>query len=946
MLTKKIVGGRGKKVRGIYKFINIFSMSLLIINMSLIGVFFVAPTTIKATCTPSSFWSDGFEEGYDNWTSGKPENGKWEIDSSGHTGSAARVKGDNDQSKYLYKSINTTSQTNMTISYWYKTTDFPWYTSNDVSIDWSSDNGSHWTNLFKINEDTETDSWIKKTHDLPAGVNRIRFKADITDANRKVWLDDVVVSGCSIPTCTDNDSDGYGNPASSVCSHPELDCIDSNAAVNPGATEVCDGVDNDCDGQIDESLTPPAADNQNGICSGAVKTCNGVSGWVNDYSSVPSYQAEESNCDNKDNDCDGTVDEGYNVGDSCTNGVGACQVQGTLVCAQNQLGATCNATPGTPTAEVCNGVDDDCDGIVDEGIFDTPTSCGIGECAAKGLLTCAYGSPVDTCKAGTPATEICDNKDNNCNGSIDDDIAPRSTENQNGLCSGNVETCSAGEWRSGTKNYLPVDEVCDSSNLDENCSGESNEGCKCENGDTQACGVSSVGACSMGTQTCADGAWGSCVGSINPTTEVCDGVDNDCDGQIDEGVTTTFYHDADLDGYGNDKDSTEACSAPVGDVDNGRDCDDSDPAIHPGATEICDNQVDEDCDGIAQECLTGSITICKYSDFGTIGQYEQDTDTPLAWNMTITHPDQSTSTTTTSGETGCVTISDLSFGTYSITEADQANWVRSYPESSTQTASINIERQNPEVYFLNQYQESQTGGSWSDWGTCSASCGGGTQTRTCNGGTDCVGESTQSCNTQECSSGGGGGGGYSGGAVILEELMISNETILSSTDTTATFTWLTNHPASSYVLYAAADEAHDYNISDNTGTPALYGYPHATTEDLNKVTFHTVTVTGLTPNTVYHFRPVSHASFAVGKELALTTSPSVGEVLGVKITAPESTPTTVTPAPVTPTTGEVAGIKILPATGFDVNELLMLIFALTSLIVLRATTKRRMAVKI
>ncbi len=84
--------------------------------------------------------------------------------------------------------------------------------------------------------------------------------------------------------------------------------------------------------------------------------------------------------------------------------------------------------------------------------------------------------------------------------------------------------------------------------------------------------------------------------AIHPVaTEVCDYVDNNCDGQIDEGVLNTYYRDADWDFYGDAAMPTQACSPVYGYVENNIDCDDSDPAINPGATEILRNGIDDDC---------------------------------------------------------------------------------------------------------------------------------------------------------------------------------------------------------------------------------------------------------------------------------------------------------------------------------------------------------------
>lgn len=170
-----------------------------------------------------------------------------------------------------------------------------------------------------------------------------------------------------------------------------------------------------------------------------------------------------------------------NLGQSCSIGVGACNNVGVYVCNSAGTDVECNAVAGTPATNDanCNGIDDDCNFLIDDGYVSTSTSCGLGLCASTGFLQCILGSETNSCVVGTSSFEICDGLDNDCDGVTD-------------------------------------------------------EGCSCTNGNTQSCGID-VGECSFGTQTCSSGIWGSCVGGVGPAIELCDGFDNDCDGAVDEG---------------------------------------------------------------------------------------------------------------------------------------------------------------------------------------------------------------------------------------------------------------------------------------------------------------------------------------------------------------------------------------------------------------------------
>ncbi len=217
------------------------------------------------------------------------------------------------------------------------------------------------------------------------------------------------------------------------------------------------------------------------------------------------------------------------------------------------------------TAERCDGYDDDCDGAVDEGL--PAVSCGRGACRVK-VAACADGDPV-----------ACEPADPNPDG----------------------ETCE------GT---------------DDDCDGDVDEGCACRNGSHQACysgdpATLDVGECHEGTQTCADGAWGSCDGDVTPTNDVCDDLDNDCDPATADGSSEAWFGD-DCDDPG-DTDlcatGSYGCSAGI------QTCSDDDAST----AEICGNAVDEDCDGSLG--AAPSNTTCAIPVAITVGSTEMGDNT-------------------------------------------------------------------------------------------------------------------------------------------------------------------------------------------------------------------------------------------------------------------------------------------------------------------------------
>ena len=198
---------------------------------------------------------------------------------------------------------------------------------------------------------------------------------------------------------------------------------------------------------------------------------------------------------------------------------------------------------------------------------------GVGACLRNGSVVCSGTTTACNVAAGAPTAETCNNVDDNCDGAVDNGV---------------TQTCYAGPG-----------------------------------------GTSGVGPCRSGTTTCSAGSFGACVGQVVPTGEVCDGIDNNCNGSVDEGVRTTFYRDLDGDGWGSTAyGTTLACSAPSGYRATSSDCNDGNGAIYPGRGEVC-NGVDDNCNGSIDE----GVLTTFYRDLDGDGWGSATYGTTLACSM-------------------------------------------------------------------------------------------------------------------------------------------------------------------------------------------------------------------------------------------------------------------------------------------------------------------------
>ncbi|MEZ4367784.1 MAG: MopE-related protein [Kofleriaceae bacterium] len=312
------------------------------------------------------------------------------------------------------------------------------------------------------------------------------------------------------------DVDGDGFDSGRCCNDGNCgpDCDDLRADVRPGATEACDAFDNDCDSNVDEgvAVTVYADLDGDGFGAGApMAACAGT----------PRTSATDTDCDDAD----------------------VARHPGQL--------------------EVCDGKDNNCDagGLIDEDATAVPwypdaDGDGFGDPAGPVIISCVppmgHALLATDCDDSMPsvspvAAELCDGRDNDCNGLADFRIGTNDFEDDDG--DGLVDIACVG-------------------------------GTDCDD---------------------ADGASGPAA------IEQCDGRDNDCDSNVDEGANdTVWYRDLDGDGYGSAASGTViSCEAPPGFSALGGDCADSNPARTPGGLEACDG-ADQDCDGAVDESPAGA----------------------------------------------------------------------------------------------------------------------------------------------------------------------------------------------------------------------------------------------------------------------------------------------------------------------------------------------------
>ena len=375
------------------------------------------------------------------------------------------------------------------------------------------------------------------------------------------------------------------------CLVGKLECVADFVAEE----EICNQLDDDCDDEVDEENPGgnESCDTElDGVCSVGVTRCDENGDVVCEPFVEPGDQAET--CNGLDDDCDGPSDEGNpGGGASClvSGEEGACE-QGVTECAGGQV--TCKQV-NFSEQEVCDGDDNDCDGGVDNGsmprIGDTCDVPGKEGICLIGKMSCEFGS--EQCKQQFSASEeICDGDDNDCDGSVDEMPMPNifrdCTIDAFGVCMFGEYQCLSGN-KSCEPLFAASTEVCDG--LDNDCDGPVDE--LPMPGIGNDCTVpDKLGLCSIGKNTCGGRAGVQCTPQNVSSQEVCDGDDNDCDGGTDELPMPGIEENCTVAGL------MGICAAGLTACNGGlQSCA---QVVAPLPAELC-NGFDDDCDGGTDE---------------------------------------------------------------------------------------------------------------------------------------------------------------------------------------------------------------------------------------------------------------------------------------------------------------------------------------------------------
>jgi len=323
--------------------------------------------------------------------------------------------------------------------------------------------------------------------------------------------------------------------------------IFATATILNTPAEICNGIDDDCDGQIDENLLTTYYLDADGDGFGdpqsSIQACSIIAGYVTNNTDCN----DENGAINPTTvwylDADG---DGYYV--STTS---SCLSPGPNFNTAGGINGDCNdnnALVNAAAIEICNGIDDNCNGLVDENLLITFYADSDGD---------GFGDDESTIQACTlPIGYVENSLDCNDNNSA---INPNTT------------------WyldADGDGYYVGTTVACASPGPNYNTTGGIN------------------GDCDDNNPTANPGA-----------VEICNEVDDNCNGQVDEGVLLTFYADTDGDGFGDITSTIQACVAPNGYVSNSIDCDVLSATVYPGAPELC-NSIDDDCDVAIDETPT------------------------------------------------------------------------------------------------------------------------------------------------------------------------------------------------------------------------------------------------------------------------------------------------------------------------------------------------------